>query len=87
MFYSHLPPPVPFGSFVQHHHHRIDESENDKNERLQKWENFLVEDEDAKKEIASTKTPTAEEASGVDNEEIPEEQQPSENVESKIEAS
>ena len=71
---------------------RIDESETDKTERVQKWETFLETGEEAKKdittdEVKSTETETI--SSSSTEGPVAEEQQQSEsdNVETEIEAS
>ena len=71
---------------------RIDESETDKTERVQKWETFLETGEEAKKDITTDEvksTETEKISSSSTEGPVAEEQQQSEsdNVETEIEAS
>lgn len=70
---------------------RIDESETDKNERVQKWETFLETGEEVKKDITTdevtetiSSSSTTEEPVAVEEEQ---QQSESDNVETEIEAS
>lgn len=70
---------------------RIDESETDKNERVQKWETFLETGEEAKKDITTdevTETITSSSTTEGPVAEVEEQQQSkSDTIETEIEAS
>ena len=77
--------------FSYFHVFRIDESETDKTERIQKWETFLETGEEVKKEEIKTESATEEtEAASVSISEGPKEEQQqseSDNIDTEIEAS